>query len=212
MRLISFFLVLNGFLLFSSFSIVKDEKPSVILFMLHQSTKKIEVLKRKGFLKEARIMELEDQDLNESIMNDMNAHFDFCPVYFFYSNQFENVIAKKWQEVQLISSNKNASLNALEILENSNATIYIAEVNYPPAEKYPVLNGATEIESSSYADGGYVNARDPYGILLHKDNFDLIGSKLVYTKANVVKLSRKPKKIKFIGAEKLNVRLKNKFK
>jgi hypothetical protein len=179
--------------------------------MLHQSTKKIETLKRQGYLKESKIMELEDQDLNQSIMNDMNAHFDFCPVYFFYSNQFDEVVGKKWKDVQFISASKNTQLNALEILENSNAIIYVAEVNYPPAEKYPLLNGTAEKESSSYADGGYVNARDPYGILLHKDNFDLIHSKLVYTKSNVVKLSRKPKKIKFIGSEKLNGRLKNKF-
>ena len=178
--------------------------------MLHQSTKKIETLKRQGYLKESKIMELEDQDLNQSIMNDMNTHFDFCPVYFFYSNQFDEVIGKKWKDVQFISSS-NTQLSALDMLENSNAVIYIAEVNYPPAEKYPLLNGTAEKESSSYADGGYVNARDPYGILLHKDNFDLIRSKLVYTKSNVVKLSRKPKKIKFIGCEKLNVRLKNKF-
>jgi hypothetical protein len=210
MRLISFFLLLTGFLLVLSSFVIKDEKPTVILFMLHQSTKKIETLKRQGYLKESKIMELEDQDLNQSIMNDMNAHFDFCPVYFFYSNQFDEVIGKKWKDVQFISSS-NTQLNALEILENSNAVIYIAEVNYPPAEKYPILNGTAEKESSSYADGGYVNARDPYGILLHKVNFDLIRSKLVYTKSNVVKISRKPKKIKFIGSEKLNARLKNKF-
>ena len=210
MRLISFFLLLTGFLLVLSSFVIKDEKPTVILFMLHQSTKKIEAFKRKGYLKESKILELEDQDLNQSIMNDMNAHFDFCPVYFFYSNQFDEVIGKKWKDVQFISSS-NTQLSALDMLENSNAVIYIAEVNYPPAEKYPLLNGTAEKETSSYADGGYVNARDPYGILLHKDNFDLIRSKLVYTKSNVVKLSRKPKKIKFIGCEKLNVRLKNKF-
>ena len=210
MRLISFFLLLNSFLLVSSSFVIKDEKPTVILFMLHQSTKKIEAFKRKGYLKESKILELEDQDLNQSIMNDMNAHFDFCPVYFFYNNQFDEVIGKKWKDVQFISSS-NTQLSALDMLENSNAVIYIAEVNYPPAEKYPLLNGTAEKETSSYADGGYVNARDPYGILLHKDNFDLIRSKLVYTKSNVVKLSRKPKKIKFIGCEKLNVRLKNKF-
>lgn len=130
---------------------------------------------------------------------------------FFYSNQFENIIDKKWKEIQFISSTNNSNLNALEVLENSNAVIYIAEVNYPPTEKYPILNGTAEKQSSSYADGGYVNNRDPYGILLHKENFDFIASKLVYTKANIVKLSRKPKKIKFIGAEKLNTRLKNKF-
>ena len=211
MRLISFFLLLNSFLLVSSSFVIKDEKPTVILFMLHQSTKKIEAFKRKGYLKESKILELEDQDLNQSIMNDMNAHFDFCPVYFFYNNQFDEVIGKKWKDVQFISSSNNTQLSALDMLENSNAVIYIAEVNYPPAEKYPLLNGTAEKETSSYADGGYVNARDPYGILLHKDNFDLIRSKLVYTKSNVVKLSRKPKKIKFIGCEKLNVRLKNKF-
>jgi hypothetical protein len=211
MRLIFFFILLTGFLLVSSSFVIKDEKPTVILFMLHQSTKKIEAFKRKGYLKESKLMELEDQNLNESIMNDMNAHFDFCPVYFFYSNQFDEVTGKKWKDVQFISASKNSQLNALEILENSNAVIYIAEVNYPPAEKYPILNGTAEKESSSYADGGYVNARDPYGILLHKDNFDLIRSKLVYTKSNVVKISRKPKKIKFIGSEKLNARLKNKF-
>jgi hypothetical protein len=211
MRLISFFLLLNTLLIVSSSFVVKDEKPTVILFMLHQSTKKIETLKRQGYLKESKIMELEDQDLNESIMNDMNAHFDFCPVYFFYSNQFEEVIGKKWKEVQFISAGKNSQLNALEILEKNNAVIYIAEVNYPPAQKYPILNGTAEKETSSYADGGYVNGRDPYGILLHKDNFELISSRLVYTNANIVKLSRKPKKIKFMGAEKLNVRMKIKF-
>jgi hypothetical protein len=54
-----------------------------MLFMLHQSTKKIEILTRKGYLKEAKIVELEDQDLNESIMNDIHLNFNFCPVYFF---------------------------------------------------------------------------------------------------------------------------------
>jgi len=211
MRLIYFFLLLNSTLIFSSSFVTKDDKPTVILFMLHQSTKKIEILKRKGYLKEAKIVELEDQDLNESIMNDIHLNFNFCPVYFFYSNQFENVIDKKWKEVQFISSINDTNLNAIELIEKDNAVIYIAEVNYPPTEKYPTLNGTAEKQSSSYADGGYVNNRDPYGILLHKDNFDLIASKLVYTKANIVKLSRKPKKIKFFGAEKLNARLKNKF-
>lgn len=159
--------------------------------------------------KEALILEAEDKDLNEAIMSDFSKNFKFCTVYFFYSEDFDHVKAKNWDLVTFMSSPEMDKTSISSKINNAK-TYFIGEVNYPPIAQYKILNGK-ETKPESAADAGYANTNDPYGITLYYDNFVLLQSKLVYTNSDIRKVSRKPKKIKFFGAEKLSTKLNKYF-
>ena len=183
-----------------------EKKPTVLLFMLHQSTQKIEILKSQNKSKIAETIRLEDENLNQSIMQDFNLFFKYCPVLFFYNSDYDAVKEKRWNDVHFLKNTGNENF----IMNASIDNYLIGEVNYTPSPQYHDLNNPKP-KAESVADGGYANSNDPYGIILYDEQFELLPSKLVYTNANTKKISSKPKKIIFMGAEKLNSKLSKFF-
>ncbi len=111
MKQISFFTLLSILVIsLSSFFFNKKivKKPQAILFMLHQNERKIEQLKKMNRKMDADQVALETQNINNALVTYLSSSITFCPVYFFYSSDFEQVIQKNWDSVQFINNRPTA--------------------------------------------------------------------------------------------------------
>jgi hypothetical protein len=107
LKQISFLTLLSILLIsLSSFFFNKKvvKKPQAILFMLHQNERKINQLKEKNRKSDADLVTLETQNTNNALINYLSASVTFCPVYFFYSSDFEHVIQKNWDSVNFVNN------------------------------------------------------------------------------------------------------------
>jgi hypothetical protein len=182
-------------------------KPNVILFMLNKSTNKIEALKKRALFTDIKDVEQIDNDINMSIIKDFSKKFKYCPVYFFYSDQYDLVKAKDWENVTFydyehLTSNKKIEIHAL-------GNYYIAEVNYPPVQKYEEVKPSVTMMNGTENGGGeneFANSHD-YGIVLYNENFEAVSGKLMFTNISLTKhgslLKGKNRKYVFKGSEKL---------
>lgn len=105
-------------------------KPKAILLMLHVSTNLIESYKRQGDADGVKEVQESDAKTNSTIMDDFATNFAYCPVYFYYDIEHDNVIKKKFSEVHFFSYVNGKKKEV--ILEDTITDYYIAELSYPP--------------------------------------------------------------------------------
>ncbi len=187
------------------------DKPSVIMFILHISSNKIESLEKKGLRRDAQLVREADRETNTSIMQDFKENFKFCEVYFFYDSQMNYVLQKQWNRVTFYDSEHLKNGKKIEV---SNIDNYImAEVAYPPAPEYPRIDSTgNEIEPQYTTE--YANARD-YGIICYDQNYQLLRNKLQYTNIALRRVGNilRPETIhyRFVGAKKFQQKLERFF-
>ena len=99
------------------------KKPQAILFMLHENVRKIDQLNELNRNSDASYVANETQNVNNALISYLKSSVTFCPVYFFYSSDFEQVIQKNWDSVKFIDNNKPTAKQ----LEN----YFIGEYNEP---------------------------------------------------------------------------------
>jgi len=177
-----------------------SDKPAVILFMLHNSTNKIESLQKQGLTAEMRDVQQTDHEINSSIVRDFEKVFKFCPVYFFYDTQLHFVKNQQWESVlffdyEHFKTNKKIEVSGFD-------QYIIAEVDYPPLPEYPTVDSAGKIHYPEYTVD-YATARD-YGILCYDKNYKLLRNKLQYTNISLRRYGNifKPQTLyyRFVGA------------
>ena len=109
MKKIKYFALLSILLIsLSSFFFNKKavKKPQAILFMLHENERKIDQLKEMNRKLDADQVALETLNINNALVAFLKLSVTFCPVYFFYSSDFDYVIQKNWDSVKFIDNNK----------------------------------------------------------------------------------------------------------
>nr|MBP6314899.1 hypothetical protein [Chitinophagaceae bacterium] len=187
------------------------DKPTVIMFILHISSNKIESLEKKGMRKDAQLVREADREINTSIMRDFKENFKFCEVYFFYDSQMNYVLQKQWNMVTFYDSEhlKNGKKIEVSYIDN----YIMAEVAYPPAPEYPRIDSTgKEIEPLYTTD--YANARD-YGIICYDQQYQLLRNKLQYTNISLRRVGNilRPESIqyRFVGAKKFQQKLERFF-
>jgi hypothetical protein len=122
------------FISLSSFFFNKKaiKKPQAILFMLHQNERKIDQLKEMNRKLDADQVILETQNINNALIAYLSSSVTFCPVYFFYSSDFEQVIQKNWDSVNFINNGPTAKqLESYFIGDyNEPSGIYLHDENF----------------------------------------------------------------------------------
>jgi hypothetical protein len=86
------------------FNIKAIKKPQAILFMLHENERKIDQLKEMNRKLDADQVILETQNVNNALIAYLSSSVTFCPVYFFYSSDFDHVIQKNWDSVNFVNN------------------------------------------------------------------------------------------------------------
>lgn len=122
------------FISLSSFFFNKKaiKKPQAILFMLHQNERKIDQLKEMNRKMDADQVTLETQNVNNALISYLKSSVTFCPVYFFYSSDFDHVIQKNWDSVNFINNGPTAKqLESYFIGDyNEPSGIYLHDENF----------------------------------------------------------------------------------
>ena len=135
MKNLKYFALLSILLIsLSSFFFNKKaiKKPQAILFMLHQNERKIDQLKEMNRKMDADQVTLETQNVNNALISYLKSSVTFCPVYFFYSSDFDHVIQKNWDSVNFINNGPTAKqLESYFIGDyNEPSGIYLHDENF----------------------------------------------------------------------------------
>jgi hypothetical protein len=80
-------------------------KNGVLLVRLKTNNTKIEAYKKTNKHKEADDLTEKTQKANKEIIQSFKTHFTFCPVYFFMSDDSENVTTQNWIAVNFVDEN-----------------------------------------------------------------------------------------------------------
>ena len=76
---------------YANYNIVNLKEKGVILFQLKTRKKSIEAYRKEGFVNIANKIKKEQAKENKHIANVFGTNIDFCPVYFFYSEDTEQL-------------------------------------------------------------------------------------------------------------------------
>jgi len=154
------------------------QQPSAILFMLHLSTNKIEGLRRRGMERDIPMVMAADKETNESIMKDFAAHFTYCPVYFFYDDNYDKVMNKQFAAIQFYTSQSIPQQLDTSQLQS----IYFAEVSYAaPSAQLPIDSSAGSRKIDHFQGDEDDAASRNYGINMYDADFKPLRGKLCFT-------------------------------
>lgn len=85
---------------------LKKLKDGALLIRLQTSQMKIDALKKRGLVEDAKKAEQKQYDENKEIILSFSQIFDFCPVYFFYSDKSEDIMENRI-EGTIFDANQN---------------------------------------------------------------------------------------------------------
>jgi len=154
------------------------QQPSAILFMLHLSTNKIEGLRRRGMERDIPMVMAADKETNESIMKDFAAHFTYCPVYFFYDDNYDKAMNNQFAAIQFYTSQSIPQQLDLSQLQS----IYFAEVSYAaPSAQLPIDSSAGSRKIDHFQGDEDDAASRNYGINMYDADFKPLRGKLCFT-------------------------------
>jgi hypothetical protein len=187
-------------------------QPKVILMMLHQSTNKIEALKKRGLSEDVAEVIATDEQTNQSIISDFAANFDYCPVYFFYDSSIDLIKQKAWSDIIFYDYEK---LEKKKLINVSGFTdYYIADVGYPsPSKQLEADNSVHPSMRDSYKGEEDVISLRNYGINLYDQQMIPLKGRMGFTDISL--RNRGPvfgeKKMVFEGAVKFDKLLRKRF-
>ncbi len=133
---------------------IRSMNESVLLVRLKTKQKNIEALREHGLNAKADIIESELKTKNLAIVKAFKDHFDFCPVYFFYSHDSKLAKAKELGSVQFL----NDLLEHDPSIQLTNSNFYIGE--FAQIEHYGESEKKGEYEV--YDADGKIEVRDQY--------------------------------------------------
>ena len=185
---------------------VRHPRPDILLVQLNESTTQIEAYRRsKQSEALARILE-DDRQINRSLIADFKAHFSFCLVYFFDQKDADAVRQKRWEQVTLYDVDHLDSARKIEW--KSPGFYYIAQLGYPPMQRFDTLDANATLGRNEVLKGGddYAAARD-YCLLLYNSEMQLLRGKLGVTNISLRKTGSlfrpEDRQYRFIGAQAL---------
>jgi hypothetical protein len=103
-----------------------EMKQGVLLVRLNTKYKTIEALEKNERLSDAEYVRQKQHQWNEKIISYFLKHYDFTPVYFFFSTETEKVKRREFENVHFLDS----TLRPLEVQPVLGKNLWIAEVNY----------------------------------------------------------------------------------
>jgi len=83
---------------------IRQLKDGALLVRLHTRENSITALRNSGNDQMAGELESVQREYNRGIVKAFNAEFDFCTVYFFYSNQSESILNKQFDDVVFLNA------------------------------------------------------------------------------------------------------------
>jgi hypothetical protein len=172
----------------------------VILFQYPTSSAQIAAAKKAGDQKTVDVYKRSDNQIKNAILKGFRNEFTFCPVYFFSSDDYEEVKNKKWDKVKFVDHN----LSPVQ-LGNDIQNYQLANISFFPRELNKVVKDQTEIFEEEPEN------RFGIGIILNTPEFEPVLGKLRFTPCKIAKRGSifTPKKRYYVfnGAASFNKKL-----
>ncbi len=114
---------------------IRDLRKGALLVRLKTRQNTIDAFKEKGYLKMAKKVEKEQQTSNKNLMKAFREHFDFCKVYFFFSDDSDKVLGQTFTGIFL-----NKDLEKDVSIVSNEKHIFTAEIGSlitDPSITYP---------------------------------------------------------------------------
>lgn len=191
-------LIFSNFLIYSlpAQSVLK---PTLILVQLNTESLILSRLDPSKDIKQIKYVQTYTSSLNQSIMNDFNENFSFCPVYFFYDTCLNKITQHDWNNVTFL----DATAKVVNINQSFTQNIWIAEIGYPPAPDYPDINSDEKQETPII----YANANTGSNIVMHDISYAYLKNKLVSTNGHIYKKMGTNSVSRYVGAALLQKKL-----
>lgn len=126
-------------------------KDGVVLVRLHNYTHRIELLKERGYSKEAEILQKQSEERNRTIILAFRENFHFARIYFFYANESQLIKNRQFSEVHWIGESPQIT---------SDSTYFIAEINM--LDKSNQHGGELSFEALVLRDCEFIQLRRPF--------------------------------------------------
>ncbi len=151
---------------------IKELKSSVLLVRLHTKTKSIEALRKVGNIKLADKIEQEQSSLNLRIINAFKSDFNFCPVYFFFSDESKYILSREFDSISFI----NANLLPDKSIKPEIMNFFIAEFGSPSQDTTQYYSHTTYEANGDFSaapvqhySGGAITGAE--GLIIKDSNF-----------------------------------------
>ena len=150
-------------------------KEGVLLIRLQNKQNTIAALKKVKRFKEADKVEYQQKELNLQYIQAFRSHFNFCKVYFFYSNQSQNIIDKKYHDVIFLNdslaedstikiSTENIFTGEFSNLEQDTTSYFSRTIKEDGNKKLATYYGGPDFnfEVLAIKSNQFVQLRDPF--------------------------------------------------
>ena len=104
---------------------IRNMRKGALLVRLKTRQNTIDAFKKKGYVKLAKQVEEKQKVRNKKMMKAFQKHFDFCKVYFFYSNDSEKILKENWEGIFL-----NENLEQDASISVNEEFIFTADVGF----------------------------------------------------------------------------------
>ena len=164
---------------------ISYSKPSVILFKLRTSTRKIDYLQKHGTAAQVKEVQEDDRDYNKEIVRDFKVNFTFCPVYFFYDNEYELAQKNQWEKMTFYDAESFEKEKKIEAIGINN--FYFADIGFYPADTTLQSKEFWDPRAKQFVYSSEATSTNNYGIILYNEKFEAIHGKMRFTDVIVSK-------------------------
>ncbi|MBP6455088.1 MAG: hypothetical protein KA275_00055 [Chitinophagaceae bacterium] len=160
-------------------------KPTVILFKLRTSTRKIEYLKKYGSADQVKEVQEDDRAYNKEIVRDFKENFTYCPVYFFYDSDYDLAQKNQWEKMTFYDAESFEKEKKIEAIGINN--FYFADIGFYPADTNLQAKEFWDARAQQYVYSSEVTSTNNYGIILYNEKFEALHGKMRFTDVIVSK-------------------------
>ncbi len=150
--------------------IIRLHDSSILLVRLQTKESSLQAYRNAGRHKFADKKELEQKALNQHIINAFRKNFNFCEVYFFYSNESSKIIEQKYHETIFL----NDSLQKTPSIKPS------LEAYYYYIAEFKTISSETGIQGLIIMDSEFKQLNKPFPFFA-KNPFFASKSKFAFT-------------------------------
>lgn len=139
---------------------IRELKEGVLLIQLKTSQNTIDAYIKKGNLKKANFIKARQDQDNKSIIKGFRDYFNFCPVYFCYSTDRNNLKNKDYSKITFLDDDLKPIVIPLNLTEVNYYISGIAKNNYNNTTLDNISNFKTDYDNSIQFDAFIINNKN----------------------------------------------------
>ncbi len=148
----------------------------LILFQIPSSAPQIKIAAKAGDTKSVALYKRSDNQIKTAIIKSFYNEFDYCPVFFFMTEDYDAVLAKEFDKVTFYNHAGKQALLPADLKDYK-----IANIRFFPKELNSTTVDGKEVYQETTED------RFGKGIILNNDQFEPVKGRLRFTPCKIMK-------------------------